>query len=98
LILATIILIPAFDICAMLYLLLPLRYGRLLPGMPMIFRMRLAACSWSMMEVFMLGVLVTLIKLSDVAKIVPGISLWAFAGLVILFSAINASFSVRDFW
>lgn len=98
LILVTIFLVPAFEICAMLYILLPLRWGRILPGTPIIFRMRLAVSSWSMMEVFMLGVLVTLVKLSDLAKIIPGISLWAFAGLIVLFAAINASFSVRDFW
>ena len=40
----------------------------------------------------------TLVKLADVATIVPGVALWAFAGMIALFSALAASFSVRDFW
>jgi paraquat-inducible protein A len=60
--------------------------------------MKVAIAPWSMMEVFMLGVIVTLVKLSDVATIIPGVAFWSFIGLVILFSMITASFSVRDFW
>lgn len=98
LVLVTVIVFPALELCAMLYMLAPLRFGRIPPGMAAVFRIRLASGSWSMMEVFMLGLLVTLVKLADLATIVPGISLWAFAGLVILFSMMSASFSARDFW
>ncbi len=34
------------------------------------------------MEVFMLGTLVSLVKLAKLAEIIPGISLWAFALLI----------------
>jgi paraquat-inducible protein A len=98
LVLATTIVIPGLELTALLYLLLPLYAGMVPPGLALAFRFLLAAHPWSMMEVFMLGVLVTLIKLADLASVVPGISLWAFIGLIATFTALSAEFSVRDFW
>ncbi len=98
LVLITAILIPACELCAMMYMLIPLRAGRIVPGVRACFRFVRAAQPWSMTEVCLLGVLVTLVKLADVATIVPGVALWAFAGMIALFSALAASFSVRDFW
>jgi paraquat-inducible protein A len=98
LVLLTAILIPALELSALLYMLLPLHFGHIPKDLPITFRFLLAVHPWSMMEVFMLGILVTLVKLSDLATVVPGISVWAFAGLIILFSGISASFSIRDFW
>lgn len=94
----TTILIPALELAALLYMLLPLRFGVVPRGFPVVFRALLALHPWSMMEVFMLGVLITLVKLADLATVVPGISLWAFVGLIGLFASISASFSVRDLW
>jgi len=34
-----------------------------------------------MIEVFMLGVLVSLVKLTDSSTIIPGVALWSFGGL-----------------
>jgi paraquat-inducible protein A len=98
LVLVTTILVPALELGAMLYMLVPLRFGLVSDGMRAAFRFVLAAHPWNMMEVFMLGVLVTLVKLAELASIVPGVALWAFAGLIVLFSMLTASFSVRDYW
>lgn len=98
LVLMTTIVVPAAELCALLYMLLPLHAGRVVPGLRQTFRFVLASHEWSMMEVFLLGLLVTLAKLSDLATIVPGIALWAFVGLIASFSAVAASFSARDFW
>ncbi|WP_019143274.1 paraquat-inducible protein A [Noviherbaspirillum massiliense] len=98
LVLVTTILIPGFELAAMLYMLIPLRLGWVPPGVPALFRFVLVVHPWGMMEVFMLGILVTLVKLADLATIVPGIALWSFIGLIIFFSMGSAAFSVRDFW
>lgn len=98
LVLSTTILIPGAELAALLYMLVPLRLGRIPTGLPAAFRFLLAVHPWSMMEVYLLGILITLIKLADLASIVPGISLWAFIGLIVSFSALSAAFSVRDFW
>lgn len=94
----TTILVPALELSALLYMLLPLRFGRVPSGMTTAFRMLLAAHPWSMLEVFLLGLLVTLVKLSELATIVPGIAFWSFCGVIVLFSWLSASFSTRDLW
>ena len=53
---------------------------------------------WGMVEVFMLGVLVSLVKLAHLAGIVPGIALWAFAALMFVMAAIAAVLDPRDLW
>lgn len=98
LVLGTAILAPALELCALLYMLLPLRACRIVPGLAHTFRFVLATHRWVMIEVFLLGLLVTLAKLSDLATILPGLALWAFVGLIATFSAVAASFSARDFW
>ncbi|MBK4736884.1 paraquat-inducible protein A [Noviherbaspirillum pedocola] len=95
---ATTIALPALEVALLLYLLIPLRLKRVPPGLPMAFRLVLLVHPWSMMEIFLLGVLVTLVKLGDLATVVPGASLWAFCGLIVLFTMAASSFSVRDFW
>jgi len=98
LVLLTCILLPGLEIACMLYLLLPLYLGRIAPGTPAVFRLVLAIHPWSMMEIFLLGVLVTLVKLTDFASIIPGVSLWSFCALIVFFTMAASAFSVRDFW
>jgi len=98
LVLVTAVLLPVLQPAALLYLITPLRFGRVPRGVSPGLRFLLAARSWSMIEVFLLGLLVTLVKLSELASVIPGIALWSLIGWVLLSAAISASFSVRDFW
>ena len=98
LVLLTTVVLPALEIGCMLYLLIPLWLGRLAPNTPAVFRLVLAIHPWSMMEIFLLGVLVTLVKLTDFANIIPGVSLWSFCALIVFFTMASSAFSVRDFW
>ncbi|BAE51813.1 paraquat-inducible protein A [Paramagnetospirillum magneticum] len=52
---------------------------------------------WGMVEVFMLGVVVSLVKLSGMATILPGKALLAFALLTVLMAAI-LSFHPHQLW
>jgi len=52
---------------------------------------------WGMTEVFMLGLLVSLVKLSHMARLIPGAALWAFAALTILMALI-LTFDPRSLW
>ena len=52
----------------------------------------------SMIEVMMIGVLVALIKIAELATVIPGVALYALAGLVFLLPAIQASFDPREAW
>ena len=98
LVLLTTILLPGIEIACMLYLLVPLALGRIAPDTPAVFRLVLLIHPWSMMEIMLLGILVTLVKLTDFATIIPGVSLWSFCALIVLFTMASSAFSVRDFW
>jgi paraquat-inducible protein A len=51
-----------------------------------------------MMEVFMLGILVSVVKLAGMASIVPGISLFAFLALIFVLAASSASLDPHLVW
>jgi paraquat-inducible protein A len=60
--------------------------------------MGLALQPWAMMEVFLLGVLVAMVKLSSMAEIVVGPALYAFGFLVLVLAGITASLDPRTVW
>jgi paraquat-inducible protein A len=53
---------------------------------------------WSMLEVMMLGILVALIKIAEMATVEPGIGMYAVGALVLLFPAIMVSFDAHELW
>jgi len=53
---------------------------------------------WSMNEVMLLGILVALIKIAELANVEAGIGMYAMAALVILFPAIMVTFDEEEIW
>jgi paraquat-inducible protein A len=53
---------------------------------------------WSMIEVMILGILVALIKIAELATVVPGIGMFAVGLLVLLLPAIMISFDPGEIW
>lgn len=53
---------------------------------------------WSMLEVVMLGVLVALTKIAQLASVDPGIGMYAFGATILLIPAIMTNFDRRDVW
>ncbi|HSB97587.1 MAG TPA: paraquat-inducible protein A [Spongiibacteraceae bacterium] len=94
----TTVLTPLLEIMAMLYLLLPLQLQRVTYEPSAIFRTLLQVRAWRMIEVFVIGVLVALVKLEHLAEIIPGIALWSFAALMLLLTAASAAFDPRALW
>ena len=92
------ILAPLLEIGAMVYMVLPLWLGYCPDGLSYAFRIAPMARVWSLMDVFMLAVAVALIKLGDLADVVPGPALWAFGALVVLLTAIGILFDPREIW
>ena len=94
----TTILMPAAQILAMCYLMLPLRLGRAPHFFAPVMRVLQSVKPWGMTEVFMLGVLVALTKLAHMASVIPGVALVAFVGLILLLTAASAAFDGRTLW
>jgi len=97
LVFATTILFPLSELLMMVYLLVPMSGHRMPAGFDRIVRGIRQTRPWGMIEVFMIGVLVTLVKLSSMAQVLPGIALWSFGALVVVLAAM-LSFDPRDLW
>jgi paraquat-inducible protein A len=53
---------------------------------------------WSMLEVMMLGILVALIKIAQLATVEAGVGMYAIGALMLLFPAIMVTFDDRELW
>jgi paraquat-inducible protein A len=92
------VLAPALKLLAILYVLLPLRFRRPLPYAARVFRMVETLRPWSMTEVYMLGILVAVVKLADLATIEPGVALYCFTALILLMAAADAALEPEEIW
>ncbi len=97
LLLATTLLFPLLQLCILTYLLVPLSQQRRPAGFAALVRAMQTLRPWGMIEVFLLGVLVAIIKLSSIATVLPGPALYAFMALTVLLTAV-VSFNPRGFW
>ncbi|MBL8470240.1 MAG: paraquat-inducible protein A [Rhodocyclaceae bacterium] len=98
LVFATIWLAPLLQLAGLAYLLrarLRVRHAR---AEIQVLRLLAAIRPWSMVEVFVLGVLVALAKLMHMAQVLPGVALWSLAALMVLLAAALNAFDEHDFW
>lgn len=89
---------PLAELAALVYLLVPLRRGIIPPGFAEVFRMLQFASRWGAVEVFVLGALVSLVKLGNVADVEPGVALASYAALMLVMAATEASFDPHELW
>ena len=94
----TTILAPALQIGLLLYVLAPVHLHHPAPFAVEAFRWVERCRFWSMMEVFLIGILVAVVKLSDMADIVPGLALWAFGLLIPILAGSSASLDAEIVW
>jgi len=97
LVLATTLLFPLLQLLILLWLLVPWRWQRRAAGFAWLVRGMQTLRPWGMVEVFLLGVLVAIVKLSSLATVLPGAALWAFVALTVLLTVVM-SFDPRGFW
>lgn len=98
LVVVTTTLTPLLEMTGVIWLVLPLMFGRRPPAFAQVFRALKAAHPWAMVEVFILGVLVALVKLSHLAEVLPGPAMLCFCAMMLLLTAISAIIEPRDLW
>jgi paraquat-inducible protein A len=98
LVLITTILAPLTQLLGMIYVILPLRRHRVPPMFARVFRLVHLLQPWSMMEVFMLGILVSVVKLAKMAQIIPGIAIFSFFALIVVLAAATVSLDAHEVW
>lgn len=94
----TTMLLPALEMALLIYVLVPLKFNRIVIGTVPVLRFIQTVRPWSMMEVFLLGILVSLVKLQHIAHVEAGIALWAFCGLIPMLTAGTISFNSEELW
>ena len=98
LVVLTTIVVPLTQMLIQLYIYVPLKLNRIPWLMVPVFRFAGGLQPWSMMEVFLIGIIVALVKLLGMAQIVPGVALWSFALLIVTLAAAAANMDSRVVW
>ena len=98
LVILTTIIVPASHIGLEILVLCLIKFGdasRALAG-PMLLLRKLRP--WNMVEVFMLGLLVSLVKLRDIADIIVGPAFWSCACLIFITAILGSMLTPRNLW
>ena len=97
-VLVSVIVVPAAQIVTALYLLASIKLGRL----PRMLRPAIKTLDWiwrwGMVEVFFLGAIVSLVKLTKVADVYMGFGFYAVGAYVLLLAAAVSSFDAHSLW
>ncbi|MGB7971285.1 MAG: paraquat-inducible protein A [Candidatus Deferrimicrobiaceae bacterium] len=94
----TCVLVPLVQMLVLLYIMIPLKQNRTARYSIPMFRIFLHLQPWGMMEVFLMGILVALVKLGKMATIVPGLSVLAFGLLIFVLAAVFSSLDPHLVW
>ena len=95
---AAVVVFPALLMILLFRTTVPLLFGRAGWGSEQSFRFLLWLKEWIMVEVFFLGVLVSLVKLFAIADVKLGIGFWAIGGVMVLLAAALQSLDKSEFW
>jgi paraquat-inducible protein A len=98
LVLGLIIAIPALILGIIVVLVVPLLGRRGPPWLVPAGRALFLLHSWSMVEVFVIGVIVSLVKIGQMATVVLGISFWSYVGFGVCFVAALSSLDRLELW
>ncbi|MBL8447361.1 MAG: paraquat-inducible protein A [Zoogloeaceae bacterium] len=94
----TAIAFPVLEVAMIAIVLVPLRLGRQVPGYGRFYRLVRSVKPWGMIEVFLLGMLVSLVKLAHLASVILGVAFWATAALIVVLTFASRAFDPRLLW
>ena len=89
---------PALDIAMMLIILTAVRRPPAPGWVGTLLRYCHIIRPWRMVEVMMLGILVSLIKIAELATVITGMAMWAVAALIVLLAAMSSNFDPDEVW
>lgn len=94
---ATAFVFPLLVIVLRLWVLVLLLLGRPVPALAPVMRLLRWVLRWSMVEVFMLGVLIAVVRSAGVTHVVLGPGIFAYTALTVLLTAIHAA-GLQGLW
>lgn len=89
---------PAMQIASMLAIVAGARRQRVPKWVGALLRYHPTTRTWSMIEVMLLGVMVALIKIGELATVIPGLALFVLGALVFILAWMQTTFEPRDVW
>jgi len=98
LVLLTVLILPLFQITGLIYIFLPLKLGFVSWKTAEVFRAMRYLQAWTMMEIYMLGILIAMIKLAKMAVIIPGLASFTFFLLICVLTAALSGLNPEDIW
>jgi paraquat-inducible protein A len=90
--------IPALVLAIVVALVVPLLRGRGRPWLVPAGRLLSLLTTWSMVDVFAIGVIVSLVKIGQMATVILGISFWAYVAFGFCFVAALSNLDRLELW
>ena len=93
-----VLILPFLQLLFLLLICTPLLFGRALPHSRPLLRFSQSLQAWGMVEVFFLGAIVSLLKLTKLAEIELGVGFWAVAGLMLSLAGAIGAIDRNELW
>ena len=94
----SIIIIPAAFLIGAVYVSGALKINRSLPGTDVVLRWILMLMPWSMAEIFLIGVLVSFVKIVTIADVSFGLSFWSYVLFTVCMTVVMLYPDKRQLW
>ena len=94
----TSILAPAAKLLVLLTVLLHIKFKRHTKLLPRLFRYYVKLDTWEMLDVYIIAMLVSVIKLFDIAAIHGGMGLYCFVGLLLTSILVTVKLDKKQIW
>ena len=98
LILSTIVIFPLLEILSLSYLSFTYALRKKMPGQKFVLGLLTTLRPWSMLEIFLLSIVIALVKMNDFFTLAPGPALFAFFALVFCMVGANRCLNKRELW
>ena len=90
--------IPLLKLLGLLYLCISLKWGWRRQDRTQLYQIIEVVGKWAMLDVFLLSIMVAVVKLGQIATVIPGIGSLAFASVVVLTLFATSCFDPRLIW
>jgi paraquat-inducible protein A len=95
---SSIIFIPATFLLGIIYVMSALARQKLLPATVLVLRWSLKLVPWSMAEIFLIGVLVSFVKIVSIADVSLGLSFWSYTLFTVCVAVVILYLDKRECW
>ena len=93
-----VIILPILQLLLLLYICIPLLFGKVLPAVVQLTRLLHAIEPWVMLEVFFMGIIVSLLKLTKLAEVEMLAGFWSLLALMLCATAALSGIDRLELW